>query len=119
MSDYPIKNGAFYFQCIAFAQLGYKLPFCDRYAKTESSQVRTSEQLCRMEGDAVCNAIVAATEEKGVSAPIEEETVSIGVETIMQAGSFDEAKYAAAEASLMKPFSVRNSMMMQPPDRGP
>ena len=63
MSDYPIKNGAFYFQCIAFAQLGYKLPFYDRYAKTESSQVRTSEQLAEMVADAVCNAIVAATEE--------------------------------------------------------
>ena len=106
MSDYPIKNGAFYFQCIAFAQLGYKLPFYDRYAKTESSQVRTSEQLAEMVADAVCNAIVAATEEKGVSAPIEEETVSIGVEAVMLAGSFDEA-YAAAEASLTQPFSAQ------------
>ena len=40
MSDYPLKNGAFYLQCIVFAQSGYRLPYYDRWAKTESAQIR-------------------------------------------------------------------------------
>ena len=40
MSDYPIKNGAFYFQCIVFAQSGFHLPYYDRWARVESAQVR-------------------------------------------------------------------------------
>ena len=40
MSDYPIEGGAFYLQCIVFAKMGYKLPFYDRYAKRESTQIR-------------------------------------------------------------------------------
>lgn len=43
MSDYPIKNGAFYLQCVAFSKMGYQLPFYDRHAKTESTQVRHNE----------------------------------------------------------------------------
>lgn len=43
MSDYPIPNGAFYLQCLVFAQMGYQLPFYDRFAKKLSAQIRMNE----------------------------------------------------------------------------
>lgn len=45
MSDYPIEGGAFYLQCVVFAKMGYKLPFYDRYAKKDSSQIRHAAEL--------------------------------------------------------------------------
>ena len=106
MSDYPIKNGAFYFQCVAFAQLGYTLPFYDRYAKTESSQIRISSQLTEVVAEVAYSAIAATTQEERVTVSIEKNTDREDTTAIMPAELFDE-NYAAAEASLIQPFSAQ------------
>ena len=115
MGDYPIKNGAFYLQCVAFSQMGYQLPFYDRYAKIESSQARLSSQLAETATEALYSAIQASYQpEQGQSVSVVVEsadTVEQGDDSgaaELAAPPADEATlqtYAAAEASLMQPFS--------------
>lgn len=88
MADYPIKGGPFYLQCIVFSQMGYKLPFYDRYAKTESCQVRHNEIV----SDALMESVTAAIAE---AVPETEQ-----IETVCT-----PEELAEAEASLMRPFA--------------
>lgn len=111
MSDYPIKNGAFYLQCIVFSQMGYKLPFYDRYAKTESCQIRNNstqveEAITELAG-AIYSAIQHQETEQGISTPIADNVVTDDTETENPAPDVetDTDAYVAAEISLMQPFS--------------
>lgn len=112
MSDYPIKDGAFYLQCVVFSQMGYKLPFYDRYAKTESTQVRIITQMDEAVLEAVYSAVHQVSEEgQGVTVPmadngLPEEPEAENTDTGTEEGAgVDADTYAAAEASLMQPFS--------------
>ena len=85
---------------------GITLPFYDRYAKTESSQIRISSQLTEVVAEVAYSAIAATTQEERVTVSIEKNTDREDTTAIMPAELFDE-NYAAAEASLIQPFSAQ------------
>ncbi|UOO85719.1 SprT-like domain-containing protein [Neisseria arctica] len=93
MSDYPIKNGAFYLQCIVFSKMGYKLPFYDRCAKTGTSQVRNNDIEQLMETSL------------GAAALIKEITLEETVPEENTGCTFDSEEDRLAELSLIRPFS--------------
>lgn len=110
MSDYPIKNGAFYLQCVVFSQMGYKLPFYDRYAKTKSCQIRNSTQveetITELAG-AIYSAIQHQEIEQGISTLVSDNVGTDDAETENPTVDVeaDTDAYVAAEISLMRPFS--------------
>lgn len=111
MSDYPIPNGAFYLQCVVFARMGYKLPFYDRYAKTESTQIRHNQTEILA---AVEETLAAAVEESGVREEGITETVDVPQYEVAEQEKEERItapapnnEDSAAEASLMAPFAAQ------------
>lgn len=111
MSDYPIPNGAFYLQCVVFARMGYKLPFYDRYAKTESTQIRHNQTEILA---AVEETLAAAVEESGVREEGMIEAVDVPQYEVAEQEKEERITAPAsdnedsdAEASLMAPFAAQ------------
>lgn len=102
MSDYPIEGGAFYLQCIVFAKMGYKLPFYDRYAKRESTQIRNISEPATFINS---GAMLQAGELPAVEiAMIDNEPPTSSDIPTAVTGS-DEADDSVAVASLLRPLS--------------
>lgn len=104
MSDYPIEGGAFYLQCVVFAKMGYKLPFYDRYAKMESTQIRHTSESVQVMGTGVFLQADNLGELTAVEIPVDGEPPSTATmsPTVMEN---DVADDSAAVASLLRPLS--------------
>lgn len=103
MSDYPIEGGAFYLQCIVFAKMGYKLPFYDRYAKRESTQIRNISEPTSFINS---GAMLQVGELPAVEiAMIDDEPPFTSSDIPTAVTDSDEADDSVAVASLLRPLS--------------
>lgn len=113
MSDYPLKNGAFYLQCVVFAQSGYQLPYYDRWAKVDSAQVREPVDNAEIQAavEEVIREVVEQTVQQTAVGSTEAFEIVIPVESDIEpshntenpaetAGSREDAEHL-----LMQPFS--------------
>lgn len=104
MSDYPIEGGAFYLQCVVFAKMGYKLPFYDRYAKMESTQIRHTSESVQVIGTGVLLQADNLEELTAVEIPVDGEPPSTATMSPTVTEN-DVADDSAAVASLLRPLS--------------
>jgi len=104
MSDYPIEGGAFYLQCVVFAKMGYKLPFYDRYAKMESTQIRHTSESVQVMGTGVLLQADNLEELTAVEIPVDGEPPSTATMSPTVTEN-DVADDSAAVASLLRPLS--------------
>ena len=104
MSDYPIEGGAFYLQCVVFAKMGYKLPFYDRYAKMESTQIRHTSESVQVMGTGVLLQADNLGELTAVEIPVDGEPPSTATMSPTVTEN-DVADDSAAVASLLRPLS--------------
>lgn len=104
MSDYPIEGGAFYLQCVVFAKMGYKLPFYDRYAKMESTQIRHTSESVQVMGTGVLLQADNLGELTAVEIPVDCEPPSTATMS-PNVTENDVADDSAAVASLLRPLS--------------
>lgn len=104
MSDYPIEGGAFYLQCVVFAKMGYKLPFYDRYAKMESTQIRHTSESVQVMGTGVLLQADNLEELTAVEIPVDGEPPSTAAMSPTVTEN-DVADDSAAVASLLRPLS--------------
>lgn len=104
MSDYPIEGGAFYLQCVVFAKMGYKLPFYDRYAKMESTQIRHTSESVQVMGIGVFLQADNLGELTAVEIPVDGEPPSTATMSPTVKEN-DVADDSAAVTSLLRPLS--------------